>query len=140
MGTVRAAPLFGVDSMSLAKLVRTWIDSRGKSTSRQRSASSSPRRRPVNAAVKEDRGVLLGARGADEGHHLLGRDDIDVAAGALVYFSTEATGLVGRSETCWASGEHALHGYEQFVLPSGATPVSDARRASIAAGVTVSSC
>jgi hypothetical protein len=52
IGTDRTFPLFGVVSAPPAKLERTRIAEPAKSTSRQRSAISSPRRSPVKAAVR----------------------------------------------------------------------------------------
>jgi hypothetical protein len=51
-GTERTLPDFGVVTAPPAKLARTRSADTAKSTSRQRGAMSSPRRRPVNAAVR----------------------------------------------------------------------------------------
>ena len=52
IGTDRTRPDFGVVSAPPAQLARTRIAEAAKSTSRQRRAMSSPRRSPVNAAVR----------------------------------------------------------------------------------------
>jgi hypothetical protein len=54
-----------------------------KSTSRHRRAISSPRRKPVNAAVGVDRDILLAGGGPDQAPDLLLDKDADVAGGPL---------------------------------------------------------
>lgn len=51
IGTVRPVRFFGVSSWRCVEPARTRTACSSKSTSRQRRASSSPMRRPVNAAV-----------------------------------------------------------------------------------------
>ena len=78
IGTERTLPDFGVVS-DAARCSSRRRGSRwpAKSTSRQRSATSSPRRRPVNAAVRKIAASCSDVGGAHERHDLLGREDVD---------------------------------------------------------------
>jgi hypothetical protein len=98
------------------KLVRTRISEPGKSTSRQRSAISSPPPQPGECSGQVDGGVLIRGGGPDERHDLLGGEHLQVSCRTLSVPLNARDRVCREPPNLRRSSHHAVRDHEQLVL------------------------